>query len=550
MLVSLYIKNYALIEELTFSPSKGLNVVTGETGAGKSIIFDALGLILGQRADAVSFYQQNEKCIIEGEFEITEEKFNPFFEENGLDFEKQTLIRREIATNGRSRSFINDTPVSLQQLKELGILLVDIHSQHETIEIFKPEKQLAIVDFAAGVRPLVTSYKLKFSDLSHKRRGLIGFQKSKSEALQQQNYFEFLLDELNEFNPTPEDEELENRLDKLSNSEEIKNGGLEFVHLVSEGENSVINQLSGLEKMVGKLDTYFGSLKLAERYKNILVELNELSIDISSETEAADSDEKVLLELEERFKKLQDLMAKHQKQSPLDLIEVRDSLAQQVLSTAVLDDKITNLESDISSIEKDLNNEADDISFKRSSALQLLENALKSDLSELEMADAQIQFKLVKTDVLGSNGKDEIEILFSANKNRPPQALQKVASGGEASRLALALKAISGKETNTLIFDEIDTGISGKVAKKVGELLHSLGKNQQVISITHSPQVASSADAHFYVSKNKVDDSVTTKMERLNSDTQLKAIAEMLSGSQLTQEALENARTLIQASAK
>lgn len=537
-----------MIKELVFKPSMGFNVVTGETGAGKSIIFDALGLLLGKRSEGIALFDSSEKCVIEGEFILNERSFGLFFETHNLDFEQETIIRREIAKNGRSRSFINDTPATLQVIKELGKNLVDIHGQNQTIEIFKPQQLLQLLDAFALNEDLVMTYNVEFKHFQDSQKELIKLRGQKKEAQEQQNYFEYLLLELRQFNPKIEDIEIEDKLFKLSNAEEIKNLALDLIHMANHEERGIKSQLDNFERGFKKLDEFFPNLKLSDRLKGIEIEFKELLEDLersSIETDVSQSD---LKELEDRYKSFQDLLSKHNARTSEHLIEKYQELESRVGDTKSLDTNILELEKKLAEKMITLHSQAELIAKKRREVVPELEKNIVRDLIQLEMPHARIQFDLMNKEALGANGKNDLKVLFSANKNRALQELQKVASGGEMSRLALVLKTQQTKGESTLIFDEIDTGVSGKVAKNVGSLLAKLGQHQQVISITHSPQVASSSSTHFFVSKEVTDNETTTHIEVLDTQSQTQVIAEMLSGTDITDAALENAKMLIKSS--
>jgi len=544
MLRSLEIQNFALVDHLVFKPGKGFNVVTGETGAGKTIIFDALGLVLGNRADGGTLLNSASKCIIEAVFEIGKDA-DHFFSKYDFDKEAQILLRREITPNGKSRSFINDTPASLQQLKELSVFLISIHTQHETTKIFDADNQLAILDYWAKTEKLVAEFQLEYKQLAQLYSQLSKLKEEKGNQDKEHDYRQFLLKELDDFQPSEKDEDLEDNMDKLSNAEEIKHLGVELKSYLNESDNSIVNQLLELDRSVLKLDGFFEASKLYERFKQLIIELQDLSAEVEKETSTVEGDEESLMKAEERFKLFQDLLSKHHLNTAQELIQIQHSLADQQQSGQQLIIAIEKCDLAIERQEKSLLSLGKKISDKRMGAINSLEQEIHKNLAELEMPHAQIQIKLQETTQLNGSGINVIEVLFSANKNRSLQALSKVASGGETSRLALVVKSLVSQQTGTLIFDEIDTGVSGKVAKKVGELFNQMGVNQQVISITHSPQVASSAKSHFYVYKQEEEDKTLTRLKILDKVSQVKAIAEMLSGTDITDTAIANAKTLL-----
>ncbi len=545
MLIKFEIKNFALLKHIIFEPSKGFTVLTGETGAGKSIIFDALGLLLGDRADAVLFENQTDKCILEGAFKLELPLVEMFFKQNDFDFEEQTILRREIAAGGKTRSFINDTPATLQQMKMLGSIILDIHSQHETLNIFKATNQLSILDSYAGNMSLLLTYKSKFDSFQSDLKLLKAHELKLAEIKKSESYNQFLLDELVQIDLTESDNELEQQIDQLSNSEEIKNAGALLNSVILDNENAIFDQLNQLQNEVKKLNNFFPKVEFNTRYQSLLLELKELARDANNEAEQVAVDDETLFNLEQRFNIIQQLLKKHQVQEISALIEIQHDLQSQSNNNEQLELEISKIKERISASKNDLQILSSQLHEIRMSTIPKLQDSILTLLHDLEMTKAKIHFKLNQIEDFTINGRDEISILFSANTDLAPMPLEKVASGGETSRLALCFKSLSNVSTSTLIFDEIDSGVSGRVAQKIGTLLKNIANNQQVIAITHSPQVASCAHTHLYTSKNEIEGKTTTQLEKLDHQSRINAIAQMLSGNQISDAAIENAKALL-----
>lgn len=545
MLLSLSIQNFALIDRLVFKPSNGFNVVTGETGAGKTIIFDALGLVLGKRAESNQILDQTRKCIIEAEFNIQKEAVEDFFKQNDFDSDQHIILRREITSTGKSRSFINDTPASLMHIKTLASCIISIHNQNETLEIFKPANQLKIIDQWAGAKTLKYNYTKHYKELTQLRQQLEELRLAKENKDKEHDYRQFLLKELDDFEPNEKDHDLESEIDKLSNAESIKQLGFELTSYFSQAEQSIVNQLSEHDKSILKLDAFIPNKKLYQRYKQVMLELEDLAAEIDKETGALEWDEERYRTIESRYTLLQDLFNKHQAKTVQELMEVHNAIADQQMTGAQLDEDINQTNQLIQSKEEALLQIGQQLSDLRRQSVPRLERKIQVNLAELEMPNAIFEIELTTSNEFKESGLDMISLLFTSNKNRAPQQLSKVASGGETSRLALVIKSIVSQDSGTLVFDEIDTGVSGKVAKKVGELFNEMGGRQQVISITHSPQVASSADSHFYVYKKEADQHTRTQLKALDEHSKVKAIAEMLSGSSISETAIANAKSLL-----
>jgi len=546
MIKKINIKNFALLKDISFEPVAGLNIITGETGAGKSIIFEALGLLLGERADSQLFEGQNEKCILEGEFAVDATIENLFFKPEDFDFESHTILRREINSNGKSRAFINDTPASLGQMKLLGNLLVNIHNQHETIGIFNKKNQLALLDGFAKNKALLEAFQSVYFQAKKIETTLFERKNHLAEIKKQESYNQFLLEELLKLNLTVQDRKLEEQLDHLSHADEIKQMGSKICNTLSDGEFSILDQIGQLQADVKKIDGFFPKSSFFERFQSIVLELKELAVDVEKETDSLTVDNESLEAMEHRFSSIQQLLKKHQTQDIDSLMVIRQNLENELNNTEELEKSIFLLENELETVLKNLSVQSMALSDARKKAIPQITMQLIELLKSLELEKAKVVFELKKAENLYAFGADDLSILFSANSDMAPMPLDKVASGGEASRLALCLKSLASLDMVTLIFDEIDSGVSGKVAQRIGELLKNIASKQQVIAVTHSPQVASCADNHIFVSKKEENGKTVTAIHYLNKEQEQNVIAQMLSGSAVTDAAMANAKTLLE----
>ncbi|MFT4644577.1 MAG: DNA repair protein RecN (Recombination protein N) [Planctomycetota bacterium] len=549
MLKSLEIKNYAIIEHITIVFDEKLNIITGETGAGKSILLGALGLTLGERADSKALYNKDNKCFVEAIFTLKPRKFKPFFKENDLDFEESTSIRREIAVSGKSRAFINDTPVTLSILKALTEQLVNLHSQQETGELNKQGFQIAVVDFSAKNQNLLEEYKKELIVLRKLRKTLK--EALEKTALLQQDYdFNlFQLNEIIEANLGVENlENLESELAILCNAEEIKTTLWEMVSGIDNEDVSVLSILNELSTKLSKIADYSADLtSLSERLESVLVEVVDLKSESEIQAGNTDLDEERIQELTEKVNIGNKLLQKHHLNSIEELNEFKETLQEKTASVADISSLTEKLELGISNQEKVLDEIAKGLSDARKKVIPGIEKTLSKTLQKIGMPNAKFVVELSKKDVFDAFGKDDIKFLFSSNKGFEPQELTKIASGGELSRVMLSIKSLLAGSTDlpTLIFDEIDTGISGEVASKVGDVFKEIAKKHQLISITHLPQIASKADKHFFIYKEDNSEKTKTKIASLTPEQHVKAIARMLSGNKITDASLENAKLLI-----
>lgn len=549
MLKSLEIKNYAIIEHITILFDDKLNIITGETGAGKSILLGALGLTLGERADSKALYNKDSKCFVEAIFTLKSKKFKSFFKDNDIDFEENTSIRREISVTGKSRAFINDTPVTLSLLKALTEQLVNLHSQQETGELNKQGFQISVVDFSAKNQFLLEEYKMELLVL-RKCRKTLKEALEKSALLQKDYDFNlFQLTEILEANLEEENlESLELELALLCNAEEIKRTLWEMVSGIDNDEISVLSILNGLSIKLSKIADYSTSLtSLSERLESVLVEVVDLKSESELQAENTELDEERIAVLTEKVNIANKLLQKHRLNSIEALNELKESLQEKTTSVADISSLTEKLALEISNQETVLDEIAESLSETRKKVIPGIEKTLSKTLQKIGMPNAKFVVELSKKDVFDTFGKDDIKFMFSSNKGFEPQELTKIASGGELSRVMLSVKSLLAGSTDlpTLIFDEIDTGISGEVASKVGDVFKEIAKKHQLISITHLPQIASKADKHFFIYKEDSSEKTKTKITALTAERHVKAIARMLSGNEITEASIENAKLLI-----
>lgn len=549
MLQKLSIRNYALIDSVDLELDKGLNIITGETGAGKSIILGALSLILGQRAETRYFFNQDKKCIIEGSFLLESTAFQLLFEEHDLDFYTESTLRREISTDGKSRAFINDTPVTLSLMKQIGERLIDIHSQHATMEVNDAGFQLSVVDTLANHDDLLGEYRTLFKQYRKKQQELTALQAAADEAHSRQDYEQFLFNELENANlHADEQEKLEAELELLNNAESIKRSLLTGFNLLSEQETAVLpimkevlSQLQSIERF----DPEYASLN--ERLRSTLIELKDISGELSGMEENIQFSPARVEEIGLRLDLIYSLQQKHRLNTITELLELQNQLSDNLANLLSSDEEIERLSQEINQILIQLEEQANRLSDNRSKAIQQTESQVAAVLLKVGMPNARIKIEQVINKTLNKDGKDSITLLFSANSGQAPAPVGKVASGGELSRLMLAIKSIMAKHTAlpTLIFDEIDTGISGETALRVGDVIGELEHNMQVICITHLPQIAAKGEAHYFVYKNEQSERTTTGIRRLDKNERISAIAEMLSGKPPGASAMENAKELL-----
>lgn len=550
MLQTLNIQNYALIDELEFNPTQGLTVITGETGAGKSIIMGALGLILGQRADAKAVRTGSTKCVIEATFDISNYQLEAFFEENDLEYDAaNTIVRREILATGKSRAFINDCPVQLTILKSLGDHLIDIHSQHQNLLIGEDTFQREVVDALAQNQKEQDTYRTQYKALQEIRKQLKALQEMAAQGTQEADYARFQFNQLYDAKlKEGEQEELEQEQEMLSHAEEIK-GGLTEINNQLDGENeSLIQTLKALSHNAQRLSNVYPAIgEIAERLESDYIDLKDIAMEVSDQAERVNFDPERLEEVETRLSLIYSLLKKHGKDSVEELIALRDTLEAQLQHIDNSDEEIRELEEKLQKQQAETERCAEALTSSRLKAAKVIEKALVEKVAYLGMPNVRFEVQISPLKDFTSTGKDEIVFLFSANKNQPLKPAGEVASGGEISRLMLSIKALVAKAKTlpTIIFDEIDTGISGDIADRMGAVMEEMSHHLQVITITHLPQVAGKGDAHFKVYKEDSETDTTTHINQLTGDERIQEIARMLSGSKITEQAIANAKTLM-----
>ncbi len=549
MLTQLSINNYALINQLSIDFSSGLSIITGETGAGKSILLGALGLVLGNRADLSSLKDTSRKCVVEAKVAISNYHLQDFFEEVDLDYEAETIIRREILPSGKSRAFVNDTPVRLSILNELRSKLVDVHSQHQTLEISDNSFQFSIVDALANNQDKIDSYKRGFSQLNRLKKELLILELAQKEANQQYDYNLHLFNELEEANlKSDEQEALEEKLERLNNIEDIKLNLSEALEISINEEIGIQSLLNTLENRLSKIATFSKEYQdLSERITSVKIEIDDVVSELENANENVEFNPNEIEELNDRLQLVYNLQKKHYVSSNEELLKVLDDLSEKVSQVENAEETINNKKKEIEDVSEKLDKVAALITKSRNTAIPKLTKELEFLLSELGMENARFSIKIKSTSNYFSNGKDELEFLFSANKGGNFGELKKVASGGELSRIMLSVKTILSQNTQlpTIIFDEIDTGVSGEVSNKIAAIMQQMSLNMQVIAITHLPQIASKGTNHYKVYKKEVNGITTTNLKQLTSEERIIEIAEMLSGKDISESALTHAKELL-----
>ncbi len=549
MLQKLTIRNYALIDSLDIEFDQGLNIITGETGAGKSIILGALSLILGQRAESKYFFNQDKKCVIEGGFSLADDYLKSLFEEHDLDFSKEGVLRREISMDGKSRSFVNDTPVNLTTLKLIGEHLIAIHSQHATLEINDADFQLLIVDSLADHAKSLANYRSGFKQLKLDQAHLQKLMVAADEARSKQDYEQFLFNELEQA-ALIEDEQtsLEAELERLTHAETIKRGLINAAGLLAENETSAVAILKEANMQLQHIEKFDSAIhSLYERLKSAIIEIKDIADETTSVEEKTVWNEGRLAIINQRLDLIYSLQQKHRVSTVADLMLIQQKLEDNLNQLLSSDEQIESLKLANEALATTLNEQAIVISNNRKKAIKFAQEQITTTLKQLEMPNAVIALSHQSLPSLNKDGIDGIQLLFTANAGQAPAPVNKVASGGELSRLMLAIKALLAKHTSlpTLIFDEIDTGISGETALKVGNVIASLGEHMQILSITHLPQIAAKGSAHYFVFKNETEQKTTTGIRKLNHEERIIAIAEMLSGKNPGLSALQNAKELL-----
>jgi len=551
VLSSLSIKNYAIIESVEIQFDEQLNIITGETGAGKSILLGAMHLILGKRADTSVLRNNNEKCLVEACFKLQSEKLKDFFVVNDIEFDKETIIRREISANGKSRAFINDSPVTLDVLKSLTEQLVDIHAQEETQNLLGKYFFCEILDELAKQSAIVKEYQISFQQYKHKQTRLRHLQEEQIRMQKEFDFISFQLNELVEANIDVDTfEGIENELGLLQNAELIKRNLSDAYNLIDGNDFAALTQLLQANKQIGQLTSYHDVLlEMHDKLSVIIDDIKSMTRQINNIAEATEYNEERVQELLDKQNTVNKLLQKHHVASVNDLLIIQSNLQEQTIAYSNSSDEIIRLENEIKLEHQALLSTAQRVSKNRNEKIKTAESKVSSLLVDLGMPFGHIILEQKNADAekLNAFGIDEIRLLFSANKGASPQALDEVGSGGEKSRLMLAIKSLVAETITlpTLIFDEIDTGISGEVAQKVGNILRALGTKHQVIAITHLPQVAARANRHFFVYKNHEKEKTFTEIKTLQGNERLHEIAVMLSGNNPPKEALENAKRML-----
>ena len=549
MLSRLLINNYALIDSLSISFDDGFNVITGETGSGKSILLGALGFVIGDRSDSNVIIDDSRKCVVEAEFIFDDDRFKPFFDNYDLDYSAECVLRRELSPSKKSRAFINDTPVTVQQLKELGGQLIDIHSQHDSLLLTNPDFQLNLLDNAANNSSYLSEYSSLYRSFINTSNELKHLEELRRNSLAEADFLSFQLDELNKANLQEDEyEELTQRIKLLENSEDVKNLLLQSDAILQESNDSLINQLIELKSAFDRLKRYLPvASSYLDRIESVKIELKDIARDIDGLQDDTQFDPDTLQLLRDRFDLIQRLMFKHHVNDYSELLTIRDELSTKVNSFTTIDDTIAVKSSELEQAKSHLTALAKVISERRLSAKVDFENDVTVILRQLAMPHAVFIVECVETDSLCATGKDKVRFLFSANKGVRPDEMSRVASGGELSRLMLAIKSVAAKSKYlpTLVFDEIDTGVSGEVASKLGDIMRTMGKTLQLFSITHLPQIASKADNHFFVYKDNSNAKTHSCIKQLSYQERVSEIAKMLSNDSVSTEAYRAAEVLL-----
>ena len=549
MLTSLSIKNFALIEKLNIDFSENFSIITGETGAGKSIVLGALGLVLGKRADLSSLKNKEEKCVIEAHFEISRYNLESFFEANDLDFENQTIIRREILPSGKSRAFVNDSPVNLQELQSLGEFLIDIHSQHQTQELSEENFQFDIIDSIGNNQNTISDYALLLKKYKSLKGNLSDLKTKLQEASKEQDYNSFLLEELLSAKlNSGEQEELESVFEQLNNVEFIKES-IDKSLAISEAEQfGVLQNLKEIKFALQKIAAFSPEYNsLLERINSVAIEFDDVVSELNQIGEGLTNDPEQLELTNQKLQTIYNLQKKHQVSSIVELLEIQEILDNKVISVDSLQNEIEKAETAIASAEKELDVLAVSIHKNRVKAIPVLTEKLVAILDLLGMPNVRFKIEVTPSSTYHNNGKDDLEFLFAANKGSDFGLLKKTASGGELSRIMLAVKSILAQyqKLPTIIFDEIDTGVSGEIAHKMGDIMKDMSKTMQVFAITHLPQIAAKGNSHFKVSKSTVGEQTLSELRLLSKDERIVEIAQMLSGKDISDSALNHAKALL-----
>ena len=553
MLRSLYIQNYALIEKLDINFGSGFSVITGETGAGKSIILGAIGLLLGQRADVKAIRVGASKCIIEARFDISAYGMQPFFEENELEYEEECILRREVSASGKSRAFINDTPASLSQMKELGEQLIDVHSQHQNLLLNKEGFQLNVLDILSHNEGVLPVYQNIFGEWKKAQQDLEALIARANQDKSDEDYIRFQLEQLEEAHLSDgEQEELEQEADTLSHAEEIKAGLYRVGQTLYSDEGGLLSELKEcLNTMLGLQRVYPAAGELAERMESTYIELKDISQEVSGKEDEIEFNPERLEEVNERLNMIYTLQQKHRVSTVGELLALTDEYAAQLSAITSSDEHIEELKTRCDALYNKVKKQAAVLTKARTAAAREVEKQMAARLIPLGMPNVRFQVEIDGRKEPGIHGADTVNFLFSANKNGALQSISSVASGGEIARVMLSVKAMiaSAVKLPTIVFDEIDTGVSGEIADRMADIMQEMGEqDRQVISITHLPQIAARGRAHYKVYKQDNETETNSHIRCLTDDERVEEIAHMLSGATLTEAALNNAKVLLKSS--
>ena len=549
MLINLSIKNYALIDNLNVNFTEGFTTITGETGAGKSILLGGLSLVLGKRADMSSLKDKEAKCVIEAVFDLKNYNLKSFFNKNDLEYDTHTIVRREIHPSGKSRAFVNDSPITLDILTQLGKRLVDIHSQHQTLQLTEHDFQLKLIDAFADNAGILDAYSIKlrkYKAALQEFEELIEFQKN---ANKEHDYNSFLLNELDSiYLEEGLQEKLEDQYEQLNNIETVLENLSKGNQILKDDQIGIMSLFQELKSILVKLSGIGNKfIPLKERIDSVFIELKDLAEEMQIMQESIEPDPGKLEEINSKLQAIYDLQRKHDASDITQLIDIRETLANKVSATQNLEEAIEDKRSLIEGLKKELDKEADLLSVRRKNAIPEIKEKLEASLSSLGLPNATFKIDTIPAEEYKSNGTDTLIFLFSANKGSDYNTLKKVASGGELSRIMLVIKSILARYEHlpTLMFDEIDSGVSGEISNRMGDIMHKMSRNMQVFSITHLPQIASKGDHHFKVYKTDKEDSTQTQMKELLEDERVFELAEMLGGKSLSDSALAHARELL-----
>lgn len=549
MLKRLHIRNYALIDEIEIHFSERLTIITGETGAGKSILLGALGLVMGERADTKVFYNDSEKCVVEAYFDVSAYDLKEFFEENELDYDAEVVIRRELSPTGKSRAFVNDTPANNQVLQRLTEALVDLHQQFDTLDIHNVNFQLRMIDALADNALILKDYQQQYKQYASDKKRLAQLRERSASGAREMEFLRFQLEEFHKAElQEHEQEQLESELARLSSAEDIKRTYGAAYNYLLESEQNIIGQLQEISRsMAGtrKITPALG--ELGERLDAVLIDLEELAKDCDRIAEQTEYDPQRIAEIQERLNVIYKLQKKHGLSSVAELLQMQASLEEQTAGYTHLDAEIAELEQSISQQETRLMHIAATLSERRKSTTEPFETRIHDMLHQLSMPHARLKVEIRDLDTLTATGSDDVQFLFASNVGSRFLPIKDVASGGELSRLTLCTKSLVADAIPlpTLIFDEIDTGISGDVSLKMGLILKELSDRHQVVSITHTPQIAARADAHYFVYKKVADNRTLTNIRLLNQEERIRSLAVMLSGNPPSDAAIATAEELV-----